>query len=170
MKGYKHMSEAQRMRVFFLLKGMSENGKLPHGALAKVAKIFGCTRANISQIWKQAGMARVDTLIKSPTQLKTRQCTGRPPKYSKDGLRDLVREVPLWQRTCFCDLAEQIGVLKSSLFNMISARGKGKDNGFRRHCSALKPIRVEDFQCQSTWIQEDDDWEGPPCHCWEVSS
>ena len=59
MKGYKQMSEAQRMRVFFLLKGMSENGQLPHGALAKVAKIFG--------------MARVDPLIMC-------QRAGRPPK------------------------------------------------------------------------------------------
>ena len=55
------------MRVFFLLKGMSENGKLPHGALAKVAKIFG--------------MAHVDPLIMS-------QRAGRPPKYGKDDLRD----------------------------------------------------------------------------------
>ena len=55
------------MRVFFLLKGMSENGQLPHGALAKVAKIFGT--------------ARVDPLIIS-------QRAGRPPKYGKDDLRD----------------------------------------------------------------------------------
>ena len=107
------------MRVFFLLKGMSENGKLPHGALAKVAKQFGCTRANISRIWKQAGTARVDPLIKSPTQLKMSQRTGRPPKYGKDDLRDLVRKVPLQQRKSFRDLSAQIGVPKSSLFNMI---------------------------------------------------
>ena len=59
MKGYKQMSDAQRMRAFFLLKGMSENGQFPHGALAKVAKIFG--------------MGRVDPLI-------MRQRAGRPSK------------------------------------------------------------------------------------------
>ena len=67
MKGYKQMSDAQRMGAFFLLKGMSENGQLPHGALAKVAKIFST--------------ARVDPLIIS-------QRAGRPPKYGKDDLRD----------------------------------------------------------------------------------
>ena len=62
--------------------------------------------------------------------------TGRP-------LLERVREFPLGSRKCF---SQQIDVPQSSLCDMISAHGKGKDNGFRRHSSALKPSLSEQNQ------------------------
>ena len=139
MKGYKQMSESERMKAFFMLKGMMKDGKIPHGGFSKVAKVFQVTRFTISRLWDRAGAARVDPLIKSPQQIKLSKRSGRPPKYTRAGVRDAVRGVPLAQRKCFRDLEANTHIPKSSLFNMISARGKGKDNGFRRHSSAPKP-------------------------------
>ena len=95
MKGYKQMSDMSRNRAFFMMKGMSKDGKLPHGAFTKVAKIFQTSRATIGRIWDRAGDARADPLVKSPAQLKLSKITGRPPKYDKANLRDSIRNVPL---------------------------------------------------------------------------
>ena len=89
------MSESERMRAFFMLKGMVKDGTIPHGGFSKVAKVFRVTRFTIARLWDRAGAARTDPLIKSPKQLKLSQRTGRPPKYTRTGVWDAVRGVPL---------------------------------------------------------------------------
>ena len=57
MKGYKQMSESERMRAYFMLKSMLKDGKIPHGDFLKVAKVSGVTSFTISHLWDSAGTA-----------------------------------------------------------------------------------------------------------------
>ena len=143
MKGYKVMSESQRMRAFLMVKAMVKDGKVPHGGFTKVAKTFGVTRFTISRLWARAGSARTIPLIKSPIQLKVCKRTGRPPKYDKADLRAQVKSIPLKQRKCIRDLSERLHVPKSTVHLLVSAKHEGKKNGFRCHSSSLKPMLTE---------------------------
>ena len=138
MKKYKKLTDSQKNRAFFLLQGMLKDGQLPHGAFVKVAKLFGVTRVSISKLWRRARVEHVQGLIKSPQALKSSKSTGRPPKYDIEEVRAHVRSVPLRRRKCVRDLAEQIGLPKSTLQRLMK-----NDNGFRRHSSALKPMLTE---------------------------
>ena len=85
-------------------------------------------------------MARVDPLVKSPPQLKMSQKASRPPKYNTTKVPEAIRGVPLGQRKCFRDLSANVHIPRSTLFEMLSTRGKQHGKyGARRHTSALKP-------------------------------
>ena len=67
----------------------------------KVAKIFKVTCFTIMRLWKRAGAARDDDLIKSPIQLKKSKPAGHAPKYNKDHMQNTVKSLPLSDRQNF---------------------------------------------------------------------
>ena len=142
MGKHKKLTDAQRIRAFGLLQGALKDGKLPHGELTKIAKIFGVTRVTISNLWKKGTRAnggRSVALIRSPNILRSSNVGGRRSKYDIEEVRAHVKSVPLRLRKCVRDLAAQVGLPKSTLQDFI----KSKKNGFRKHSSALKPMLTE---------------------------
>ena len=113
------MTNNQRIRAFALLQGMVKDGQLPHGALTKVAKVFGVTRATIANLWKQAGVSQAGPLVKSPDVKRAKNQGGRPSKYNMEDVRAAVRCVPLRKRKCVRDLSEQTGLPRSTLHRIM---------------------------------------------------
>ena len=136
MPKFKQLTKQQRISAFSRLQGAFKDGKLPHGEITKVAKIFGVTPSAISHLWRAGGGNTVDTLIRSPEFLKKTKRSGPVSKYDLNELREAIRKVPLRQRTCIRDLAAVLGIPKSTLHELM----KNKQNGIHRHTSAVKPL------------------------------
>ena len=115
MPKFKQLTKQQRISAFSRLQGAFKDGKLPHGEITKVAKIFGVTPSAISHLWRAGGGNTVDTLIRSPEFLKKTKRSGPVSKYDLNELREAIRKVPLRQRTCIRDLAAVLGIPKSTL-------------------------------------------------------
>ena len=108
MAKHKVLKDRERIMAFALLQGMAKDGKIPHGGLTRVAKVFGVTRVTISSLWKRGTQASTGSLIKSPDILNRMSRRGRPPKYDMSEVRAHVKSVPLRQRKAIRDLSEQL--------------------------------------------------------------
>ena len=137
MPKHKKMSLAEKKRAFLMLQGVMEEGALPHGAIQKIAVKFGVTRGAISQLWKRCGGARVAALNKSPDALKPSHRPLRAPKYDPIEIKARVEELELNDRQTFRDLSHNLKMPLSTIYRLTAANGK--ENGFRRHSSSLKP-------------------------------
>ena len=116
MPKHRKLSRDEKKRAFLMLQGVMEDGRLPHGAIQKIAVKFGVTRGAISQLWKKCGGAQAGALNKSPDALKLTQGPLRPPKYDTEELKACVEEIDLAERKTFRDLSHKLNMPLSTVF------------------------------------------------------
>lgn len=98
---------------------------LHHGVSKQVAEKFGVPRCVVQRIWRSGqdygGMAGVKNKL-------VKNCGRKRVEIDMEA----IKAVPLRQRTTFQDLANALGIKKTSLFN------RYKEGYFRRHTNDLK--------------------------------
>ena len=96
-----------------------QNFALQHGALAKVAGIFGVVPSTASRIWKMALKSNTDVTVANfqASPQKKGNC-GRHQKWNRDDVREAVKTVPTHQRKTLRKLGSALGIPKSTLHVM----------------------------------------------------
>jgi hypothetical protein len=84
---------------------------------------------------KKIGRIEGLTLNTLHENVKRAPRSGRPHKYNMLEMREHVRAIPLKQRKTVRGLAAGLSISRATAYRMM----ENKDNGFRRHSSALKP-------------------------------
>ena len=68
----KEMTEHQRLQALSMLLVKAEDGVLPYGAIADIAKKIGVSRSCLSRLWKKAGQACANGHV-APTDVFSRK-------------------------------------------------------------------------------------------------
>ena len=86
-KKKRELSEEERQRAYFMLKGMLiHHGSLPNGSFKKVATQFGCDGRTISALWKHTQKNETLGLSNSPAIRSNRHKRGRKPLYDPEAI------------------------------------------------------------------------------------
>jgi transposase-like protein len=115
--------------------GEQRNPKLKHGALAKVAGVFGVVSSTASRIWKKA----LNNSFRASPKKKGR--VGLAVKWDREELRQAILLVPTHRRKTIRKLASALGMAKSTLHVMKQCK---IDCAIVPHSNAIKPHLTEE--------------------------
>ncbi|ETV69179.1 hypothetical protein H257_15008 [Aphanomyces astaci] len=104
----KDVSSSKKSEVIQQLHHFLVNGKLVGGAFTRTAEMLDIERRSVAYIW--------DTFCTRGT-LTFNKCAkvGPKPKYSPDDVRNLVRDVPMDQRSTTRDISAATGLSMGTL-------------------------------------------------------
>jgi hypothetical protein len=124
-KKRRYYSDELKIAIYLELLAKTDPPVLHHGVSRQVAEKFGVPRCVVQRIWRSGqdygGIAGVKNKL-------VRNCGRKRIEIDMESIKD----VPLSQRTMFQDLANALGVKKTSLYN------RYKEGYFRRHTDDLK--------------------------------
>ena len=109
-KRKQELTEKQRERAIFMLKGMLKDGVLPRGSLSKVAKVFGARNDTIGILWRGVVANEAQGLSNSPAIRSKRHLRGAKAIYNIDELAEALKLVPRKQRKTTRAAASALGV------------------------------------------------------------
>lgn len=136
-------------RMLTLARHGDHGVKFPRGTITAVAAEFHVCTQTLRRVWARARENNLDPTVRqyqaSPRK-KGRRC-GRKKKWDPEAIRDAIREIPLHKRRTIRDLAEALGIPKSTLFDLKN----DKDNPvIMPHSSALRPLLAEHHKLMRT--------------------
>lgn len=138
-KKTKELSNEERIALVAMLIGMAPNGRLPHGALTNVGKIFGVNRDTARRHWQNATLSRSQgTIVQHEIKSKKHQ-RGRKLLWDREAIKEATKEVPVNVRDSLKALSAQLDVPESTLYHM-------RHVVFKRHTSAIKPKLTDDHK------------------------
>ena len=137
-KKKKELTEKERERAVFMLKGMMKDGALPRGSFTKVGKAFGARNDTIGILWRGVVQNEAQGLSNSPAIRSKRHFRGAKPVYDVDALAEALKLVPKKQRKTSRAAASALGVSTFMIQQM-----KQKKMVWKHH-SRLKPALTEE--------------------------
>jgi len=117
---------------------------LAFGAVARAAEKFRISRVAVGRFWKDMKLRfNVDGILSgSPTKFRT----GRPSIYSNEDIARAVEEIPFDQRRSIREMANELGVSKSSLGRMIQQKDDDGKHVIGRHSNSLLPLLLPEHK------------------------
>ena len=137
-KKKRELTEKERERAVFMLKGMVKDGVLPRGSFTKVGKAFGARNDTIGILWRGVVHNEAQGLSNSPAIRSKRHFRGAKPIYDVNALAEALKEVPKKQRKTSRAAASALGVSTFTIQLM-----KKKKIVWKHH-SRLKPLLTEE--------------------------
>ncbi|ETV69493.1 hypothetical protein H257_14860 [Aphanomyces astaci] len=133
----KDVSSSKKAEVIQQLYHFLVNGKLVRGAFKRTAEMLDIERRSVAYIW--------DTFC-TPGTLKSNKCAkvGPNPKYSPDDIRNLVRDVPMDQRSTTRDISTTTGLSRGTLSRHL------KIGTFVRRSTRIKPLLTDANKAERT--------------------
>ena len=136
---YRVLSLDDRLNICFELLSSYEGDRLPHGKVQELADRYRVNGTTISRLGRRALEAN-----QNPDNIfdgigSRRKNCGRRSNYNLDEISAAVENLGIEKRRTIRDVAEQVGVPKSTLHRLM------KQTGFLRpHTSAVKPILTDE--------------------------
>ncbi|KAF0702679.1 hypothetical protein AaE_015784 [Aphanomyces astaci] len=133
----KDVSSSKKAEVIQQLHHFLVNGKLVCGAFTRTAEMLDIERRSVAYIW--------DTFCTRDT-LTSNKCAkvGPKPKYSPDGVWNLVRDVPMDQRSTMRDISAATGLSMGTLSRHL------KMGTFVRRSTRIKPLLTDANKAERT--------------------
>ena len=136
---YHELTEKQKRAVLGALLSMRENGVLPHGSQAKIARNLSVLRFAVGRLWRAAESSRLDPngVIHSPDVSSKNKGNNREMKkvYDREQMKEAILAIPLWKRSTVRNLAAELKMPKSTLHDILK---KEKDEVIHHHTNRLK--------------------------------
>jgi transcriptional regulator with XRE-family HTH domain len=110
-----------------------------HASLKEVAILFDVSEPTVNRIWKRARDSFKDPEIKSFSASPLKK-SGRPVKWSRDDMRESIKEVPLQHKKTIRKLAKALGVPKTTVHRI---KQDTLANAIVPHINSVKPLRTD---------------------------
>jgi hypothetical protein len=138
-RGYKKRElKKERVELITRLLTRLEDGKLPHGAQAEVAKIMDVNRSTVNHLWKQVSKYVQNGRIQDWKHVESKSCLRNCfTKYVPDLLKEAIEEVPIHMRKNMRAVAAQVEVPLSTLLRYKDSNGNPL---ICRKASTVKPV------------------------------
>ena len=106
---YHELTEKQKRAVLGALLSMRENGVLPHGSQAKIARNLRVSRFAVGRLWRAAESSRLDPngVVHSPDVSSKKKGNNSEMKkvYDREQMKEAILAIPLWKRSTVRNLA-----------------------------------------------------------------
>jgi hypothetical protein len=136
----KDASEHVQNHVYQELLRRSRNGVLPRNATTEVAATFDLHIRTVQRIWAEGKSFDQGTMVSFAS--KRSRCGRKPTPINYD----LLRNVPLKDRTTLEDACNVLGVCKKTLLKNL------REGNVRRHTSSIKPhLTDENKKARLQW-------------------
>ncbi|CAN0029583.1 unnamed protein product [Pylaiella littoralis] len=118
----KNLNDAERSAVIVELHKGSNNGVLRKGDFTRVALLFGTNRWTIAGLWKEYGRQK-DAGVVSPDLHNKRRGKSGQKGVNLDSLRELLKGIPIKNRTTIRGVAAALGIPRSTLHRNLKNLG-----------------------------------------------
>ena len=132
MQSRKELTDDERLAVFHELLTVSNDMKLPYGALKTTASKFGVDWKTVKRIWKRRNVASASSEVPEAIRKGKKGKCG-PKCLDVANIEEKLKKVPLTRRGTIRDCAEATGISRSTLFNAF------KRGDIERESNTLKP-------------------------------
>jgi DNA invertase Pin-like site-specific DNA recombinase len=132
--GKREVSSQVRTLIINELNEFANDGPIPHGSKAYVAKKFGVSRTTVFRIWDRYGACGRDL-----TEATRRRNTNRPrrPKYDPDEIAQRIKNLPLEQCRTVRDVCTALDISSMVLYRLL------KRQAIKRVSARFRPKLTE---------------------------
>jgi hypothetical protein len=132
------LSNGDRLKLYYQLAAVAQNGKVPHGEYSIIAARFSVHCSTATRIWQRGR----DSLLKdSAGALDVRRrnfLAGRKPTYTDEVLNAKLRSLPLKLRKSAKDAAHHLGISPTQFLRNVNDKKL-----FRAATVSVKPLLTE---------------------------
>lgn len=132
----RNLTDETRQSILESLLRLSEDDKLPRGAIQRVADQFKVFRKTVGRIWSRAKECYAKGMKSADVSSRIKGNSGRKRK-NRDEIQEKIAAVPLSKRTTLRSIAAETQLPIGTLFNVM------KEGRLRRASNTIKPALTE---------------------------
>ena len=125
-KAYTELKEKDKRAILGALLSRVDNGILPRGSCAFVARKLGFPARRVSRLWSSAKSTRANLVIATPEVSSKKLGNNKEIKkiYDRELLQEETLAIPHWKRQTVRNLAHELKMPRSTLHDILKKEGK----------------------------------------------
>ena len=116
---YQELNEKEKRAVLGACLAAAEEGEIPHGGMAKIARKLAVSRAAVSRLWRAAKSSRLAKTVLTPDVQSKKKGNEAYRKhklvYDREQMREEILAIPLWKRSTVRNLAHELKMPRSTV-------------------------------------------------------